>query len=242
MCVCVHVSIILLLFYTYIEYKIRQFHLQHIPISNTRVLTTWPVCLKVQLNARGNSYGPDVTACPVKGPASAGPTPGPAAEPPGPFHSGPVVVSRVHRPTKEAFHSCFGTRNALVDASERRETARFGPLFGRGEKDDGHRNGGYLAPFSRRRRRRRRAVMTIDESSRNIVLRTRPASSTRGPALLSEPLLRTHPGMQWGCAGAFFCLSLAFLLFFSLLFFFFFFLYRSVSLSGNLPLAAYRVA
>ena len=40
----------------------------------------------------------------------------------GPFHSRPVVVSRVHRPPQEAFHSCFGTRNGrrrLIGGQER---------------------------------------------------------------------------------------------------------------------------
>lgn len=70
-----------------------------------------------------DSYSPGVAPSPVKGPASAGPTPGPAVESL-PAHSGSVVVSYVHRPPEEAFHSCFGARNTLIAASERARDPR----------------------------------------------------------------------------------------------------------------------
>lgn len=146
--------------------------------------------MKVESGA-GNNYDPDVTPCPVKGPASGGPTPGPAAEPPGPFHSGPVVVSRVHRPAKEAFHSCLGTRDALVAASKKRErekpTRSLLSAKRRTVRRDGGLPGAVLA-----------TTTTGRDDNRRIHQEYRPAScvqhQARGPALLS--LLRTHPGMQ----------------------------------------------
>lgn len=167
--------------------------------------------LKVQLNA-GNNYSPDIIAEPCEGPDE------PWAHSwarqwslPGPFHSGSVVVSRVHRPPEEAFHSCFGTRNTFVAASERKSRKETDRGFFFAEKHPG----GPLATW------RRPPATTTGRWWRS----TNPPGTPSTPASAScikhvvlrhclADALNAHPGIQWSCTGAFFCLLCSLFFFF----------------------------